>query len=106
MGSQIVLREVYGVRVVAIYGKFDVTNASEVADALEHAAVGRDALVVSLERCDHLDIEGVAALMFLHRRLGCGFVIVCGTQRPFEITGVDKHIRVEKTIEDALRYLS
>lgn len=105
MGSQLIIRDVRGIRVVAIVGPFDALNAAELAQALHRAADGQQFLVVSLEQCSHVDIEAVAVLMLLHRRLGSALAIASAHHRVFEITGVDDIVLVAPSLDEAVRRL-
>jgi len=106
MGSQLIIRDARTIRVVAIVGPFDALNVADIARGLQRAAEGRQTLVVSLQQCTHVDIEAVAALTLLHRRLGAGLILASGPQRVFEITGVDKFIRIFPSVNDALRQVA
>jgi len=106
MGSNLLVYERRGVRVAVVHGSFDITNATEVGSALRNAARYRSELVVSLNECSHIDIDGIATLLLLHRRMGDRLILVCTPQRIFEMTGVQKVIRIERTVDDAVRRLN
>ena len=88
----------------AVRGRFDITNATEIGLALAQAALDREHLVVSLNACSYIDVDGVAQLLLLRRRLG-GYVVVSEPRRVFEITNIQKIIRIEPSVEDAIRWI-
>jgi anti-anti-sigma factor len=97
--------DLQGVQVASVRGIFDITNATEVARSLTAACGDGTSLVVSLDGCSHIDIEAIAVLILLHRRIGTGLVVVCEPRRVFEFTGIQRLVRVEPTIEDAVRWI-
>jgi anti-sigma B factor antagonist len=100
-----------GVRVVAVAGELDVTEAPEVERAITSAAADRDrALVIDLAECEFIDSTGLAAILHGLKpagRLdgGQGVAILCpdGHVRDlFRITAIDQSIPVVATADEAM----
>lgn len=106
MGSNVLVYDLRGIRVAVVHGPFDITNATEIGSTLRRAARYRDEMIVSLRGCSHIDIDGIATLLLLHRRLGEHLILVCAPQRIFETTGLQRFVRIERSIESAVRRLT
>jgi anti-anti-sigma regulatory factor len=93
-----------GVAVAWVRGRFDTTTATDIGVALARASE-RDELILSLRECTYIDLDGIGVLARLNRSLRGRLVIVDDSRPAFDRTGMYKVIRVERSIEEAVRWM-
>jgi anti-anti-sigma regulatory factor len=102
--SSVVVSEVDGITVASIHGVCDATTASDIGGTLARAAE-RDELIVSLRDCSYIDIDLIAVLTRLYRRLGQRFCVVDDLRPAVERTGMHRVFHIERNIDDAVRWM-
>jgi anti-sigma B factor antagonist len=97
-----------GAVVVRLAGELDLYNAPEVREALrDAAAAGPPRLVVDLTEVSFIDSTALGALIDARRRLANrdAFLLASpgrAVQRALEVSGLDRHLSVRATVDDAL----
>lgn len=106
-----------GVRIVAIRGELDLSNAFSLEAPLEEAIAAGDASVlVDLSECEFIDSTGIALIVRAWQRLdrnadggGSGLVVICShndqVRRVLDITGLELSIPIHETRDEALAAL-
>ena len=94
--------------VVQLAGELDLYNANVVRDALlEVCARGPERLVVDLSKVEFLDSTTLGVLIEARSRLPNrrGFLLAAPgaeTRRALQVSGLDRHLAVHATLQDAL----
>jgi anti-anti-sigma factor len=101
------------VAVVRLLGEIDLSNARELEGAIHTAASGASAIVLDLAGLDYVDSAGVGMLQRLGRRANdeqrsLRVVAPEGSAalRVLELTALAAALRVDDTVERALRLLA
>ena len=95
--------------VVRLAGELDLYNAPEIREALlEEVAGGPDRLVVDLSGVEFVDSTALGVLIEARSKLANrrGFMIAAPrieTRRALEISGLDKHLAIHDTVDEALQ---
>jgi len=95
--------------VVRLAGELDLYNAEQVKTALQEAAARRpERLVVDLAGVSFVDSTALAVLIDARRRLQgqAAFRLAAPgheVRRALEISGLDRHLPVHASVDDALR---
>lgn len=104
-------------RVIAVRGELDLSNASDLEAPLEEAIASGDASVlIDLTECEFIDSTGIALIVRAWQRLdrgaegdGSGRVVISSqndqVRRVLEITGLELSIPIHGTREEALAAL-
>lgn len=104
-------------RVIAVRGELDLSNASDLEAPLEEAIASGDASVlIDLTECEFIDSTGIALIVMAWQRLdrgaegdGSGRVVISSqndqVRRVLEITGLELSIPIHGTREEALAAL-
>lgn len=104
-------------RVIAVRGELDLSNASDLEAPLEEAIASGDASVlIDLTECEFIDSTGIALIVRAWQRLdrgaegdGSGRVVISSqndqVRRVLEITGLALSIPIHGTREEALAAL-
>jgi anti-anti-sigma factor len=108
--AELELDEPADVRVARLRGEIDLSNASDIADALADAATGaRLGLVLDMAALRHLDSAGVRLLFDLRRRLAYHRQQVAVAVPPgsrvravLDMAAVGDTLPVAETVEDAV----
>jgi anti-anti-sigma factor len=94
---------------LALAGEFDLSNASQVEDALKEAETDRPSLlVIDLRELTFMDSTGLRVMVSADARArddSRRLVVVQGPEsvhRVFRITGLDDHLDIVETPEAAL----
>jgi anti-sigma B factor antagonist len=97
-----------GAWVVHLGGELDLYNADSVREALREV-VGKqpERLVVDLEEVDFIDSTALGALIEARSTLGSGGTLLLAaptheTRRALQVSGLDRHLPVHGTVDDAL----
>jgi anti-sigma B factor antagonist len=99
--------EVGSAVVVRLGGELDLYNADPVRTALA-AAIDREPsrLVVDIAQVEFMDSTALSVLIEARRRLkGPQFRLAApqeGTRRTLEVSGLDRHLNVHATVDEAL----
>jgi anti-anti-sigma factor len=111
--AQVSVEERDGVTVAAITGEVDISNASEVADALVELPNLALGLIVDLRGVDYLDSTGVSLLHELAlrlRRRSQRLIVVCPVgcppRRVLELTALPSHSPVLDDLPSAIRAMA
>ena len=93
--------------VVRLAGELDLYNAEEVRTALADAASSSPArVVVDLSEVDFVDSTALGVLVEARARVGAQRLVLAApqldTRRTLQVSGLDRHIAVHDTVEDAL----
>jgi len=97
-----------GAWVVRLGGELDLYNADAVREALREVAGKRPArLVVDLEEVDFIDSTALGALIEARSTLGgSGTLLLAApaheTRRALQVSGLDRHLPVHATVDEAL----
>jgi anti-anti-sigma factor len=100
--------EVDGAIVVRLGGELDLYNAEQVRAALAGAIAREPArLVIDVTQVEFLDSTALSVLVEARRKLSAGQLRLAGpppdTRRALEVSGLDRHLNVHDTVDDALR---
>lgn len=94
------------VDVLRVDGDVDVLTAPKLLDLIAEAPAAAK-VVVDLSNCRYFDSSGVTALVRTFKARGAHLRVVVPEQAPirkiFAITGLLSVLRVESTLEDAIR---
>jgi anti-sigma B factor antagonist len=93
--------------VVRLAGELDLYNAEDVRTALAEAASSSPArVVVDLSEVDFVDSTALGVLVEARARVGEQRLVLAApqldTRRTLQVSGLDRHIAVHDTVEDAL----
>jgi anti-sigma B factor antagonist len=93
--------------VVRLAGELDLYNAEEVRTALANAASSSPArVVVDLAEVDFVDSTALGVLVEARAKVGGQRLVLAApqldTRRTLQVSGLDRHIVVHDTVEDAL----
>ena len=93
--------------VLRLGGELDLYNVGQVREALAAAAEDRPArVVVDLSRVTFLDSTALGVLVEARAALPEGALRLAAPQlettRALKVSGLDRHLRVDDTVEDAL----
>jgi anti-sigma B factor antagonist len=93
-----------GARIVRVHGEVDIYSAPKLETAITAAESDAPALVVvDLRDCRYMDSSAFRVLIKKHESLDSRmFVVVDSTsfaRRLFQITGLDKHLRIVADLE-------
>ncbi len=98
--------EVDGAVVVRLRGELDLYNAEDIRSALADAAARKPPrIVVDLSEVEFVDSTVLGVLIETRSRAGRGFVLAAPqheTRRTLQISGLDRHLTVCDTVEDAV----
>lgn len=93
--------------VVRLAGELDLYNAEEVRAALADA-IGRDPkrIVVDMTDVEFIDSTALGVLIEARSKLGRDGLTLAGpqldTRRTLQVSGLDRHLPVHDTVDDAL----
>jgi anti-sigma B factor antagonist len=111
--ARVVFEDRNGVRVAAIIGEVDVSNAGEVASAFSDLSGLSAGLVIDLSGLDYLDSSGIALLHDLALRLRERFqrlIVVSPPSTPprrvLELTALDSQTLILDELEIAIEALT
>jgi anti-sigma B factor antagonist len=96
-----------GAMVVRLAGELDLYNAEDVRGALAQA-LGADPtrIVVDLSEVQFVDSTALGVLIEARSKLGRGDLRLAGlrleTRRTLQVSGLDRHLPVHDTVDDAL----
>ncbi len=100
------------VALVRAVGDVDLDNAGRLHEALVAALeTGTERLVVDLRGVTHFDSSALGVVVLLMKRLrgnGGELALVCDgaeVRRPFEVTGLDRSIRLFESVAAAVEYV-
>jgi anti-sigma B factor antagonist len=96
-----------GATVVRLAGELDLYNADEVRSALQRAlAEGPARLVIDLSQVEFIDSTALGVLIETRSKLGQARLALAapqlGTRRALQVSGLDRHLSVHDTVDDAL----
>lgn len=96
-----------GAVVVSLAGELDLYNADEIRAALAEAiASGPRCVVIDLAEVEFVDSTALGVLVEARSELGPdGFRLAApqlGTRRALQVSGLDRHLPVHDTVDDAL----
>lgn len=97
-----------GAAVVRLAGELDLYNAEKVRTALGGAAAGDPVrVVIDLSAVEFIDSTALGVLIEARSKLGpTGLVLAApqiGTRRALEVSGLDRHLPVHDSVDDALK---
>ena len=92
---------------ISLAGELDLYNAEEIRAALAEAiAAGPRCVVIDLAEVEFVDSTALGALVEARSQLGAdGFRLAApqlGTRRALQVSGLDRHLPVYDTVDDAL----
>jgi anti-sigma B factor antagonist len=98
---------VNGAMVVRLAGELDLYNADEVRAALSQAMEGSPRrVVVDMAEVEFVDSTALGVLIEARSRLGRDGIVLAApqldTRRTLQVSGLDRHLRVDDTVEAAL----
>ena len=93
--------------VVRLVGEIDLYNAEEIRAALAAAAAASPArLVIDLSEVDFVDSTALGVLIEARAKVGPQRLVLAApgldTRRTLQVSGLDRHLAVHDTVEDAL----
>ena len=92
--------------IVRLAGELDLYNAHAVREALVQAcADGPERVIVDLSEVEFIDSTALGVLIDAHRKLEGGLRVACPQdpiRRALQISGIDRHLKVHDSVEDAL----
>jgi anti-sigma B factor antagonist len=94
-----------GAVVVKLAGDLDLYNAEQVRSALASAIDRSPRVVVDLGEVDFIDSTALGAFVDAHRKLEGGLRIANpqdAIRRALQVSGIDRHLKVHDTVDDAL----
>jgi anti-sigma B factor antagonist len=96
-----------GAVVVRLAGELDLYNAEEIRTALVEAiATSPSRLVIDMSEVEFVDSTALGVLIEARARVGAERIAIAApqldTRRTLEVSGLDRHLRVCDTVEDAL----
>ena len=96
-----------GALVMRLGGELDLYNAEELRTALARAIAGEPGrIVIDLSLVDFIDSTALGVLIEARTQLGNDSLRLAAPQleprRALQVSGLDKHLRVHETVEDAL----
>ncbi len=97
--------------IVTAAGEIDIATVSQLREHLFALAEDGRPLVADLDQVSFIDAAGLGALVGAARRAaahGACLLVVCArpqTRRLFGLTGLDRHIPLAGTLDEALRAL-
>lgn len=94
--------------VVRLAGELDLYNADEVRAALTRALDGApDRIVVDMSQVEFIDSTALGILIEARSRLGRTRIALAApqieTRRALQVSGLDRHLAVHDSVDDALR---
>lgn len=96
-----------GTVVARLVGELDLANAAALRTALFDAAAHADRLVVDLGAVTFVDSTILGVIVETRRALGSRPLLLAApnaeTRRALEVTGLERHLGVYDTVDDALR---
>lgn len=97
-----------GAVVISLGGELDLYNADEVRAALSEAIDDRpDRIVVDMAEVEFVDSTALGVLIEARSKLGRPALVLCApqleTRRTLQVSGLDRHLPVHDTLDDALR---
>ncbi len=97
-----------GAAVVRLAGELDLYNAETVRNALAGAAAdGPARVVIDLSQVEFIDSTALGVLIEARSKLGTtGLVLAApqiSTRRALAVSGLDRHLPVHDTVDDALK---
>ena len=104
----ITVRRERGCVVATVAGEIDISTVGGLRERLFELAEGREPLIVDLDRVTFIDSTGLGALVGTSRRAaehGGSLRAVCAqprTRRLLWLTGVDRRIPLESSLDKAL----
>ena len=104
----IAVRSERGCVIAVVTGEIDISTVGELRECLFELAEGSEPLIVDLDRVTFIDSAGLGALVGTSRRVaehGGSLRAVCTqpqTKKLLWITGVDRRIPLEASLDDAL----
>ncbi|HEX7084604.1 MAG TPA: STAS domain-containing protein [Gaiellaceae bacterium] len=96
-----------GAAVVRLAGELDLYNAEEVRAALSTALEdGPERVVVDLSEVEFIDSTALGVLIEARSKLGRGGLTLAApqieTRRALQVSGLDRHLPVHDTVDEAL----
>jgi len=96
-----------GATVVRLAGELDLYNADTVRTALASAIEDEPSrLVVDMSEVEFIDSTALGVLIEARSKLGRGGLALAapqlGTRRALEVSGLDRHLPIHDTVDDAL----
>ena len=93
--------------VVRLAGELDLYNAEEVRAALTDAiASAPERLVIDMAEVDFVDSTALGVLIEARAKVGAERLAIAApqldTRRTLQVSGLDRHLSVHDTVEDAL----
>lgn len=93
--------------VVRLAGELDLYNAEEIRGAIGEAiATSPRRIVVDLAEVDFVDSTALGMLIEARSRLGADRLVLAApqleTRRTLQVSGLDRHLAVYDTVDDAL----
>jgi anti-sigma B factor antagonist len=101
------VESVDGAVVVRLAGELDLYNAEEIRAALAQAIEGSPRrVVVDMGDVEFVDSTALGVLIEAHSKLGRDRLALAApqldTRRTLQVSGLDRHLKVHETVEDAL----
>jgi anti-sigma B factor antagonist len=98
-----------GAVVVALVGELDLYNSEQLRVALAGPIASQPArLVVDLAEVEFVDSTALGVLVEARSQLGAGSFRVAApqldTRRALQVSGLDRHLQVHDTVDDALAH--
>ena len=97
------------VELLSVSGELDMSNSSELRRRVERAVrEGRDRVVIDLDRLEHMDSSGLAALIDGHQlteaRGGRLALVITSesVRRTVEVRGLDRLFRIVASVDEAV----
>ncbi len=111
MGEALTIRvqEEGGHVIVAVAGEIDIATVAQLREHLYVLAASGRQVVADLDQVGFIDAAGLGALVGAARRAaehGARLQVVCARpqiRRLFELTGLDNHIPLPRTLAEALQ---
>ena len=96
-----------GATIVQLAGELDLYNADEVRAALTTAiAAGPDRVIVDMSQVEFIDSTALGVLIEARSKLGRGGLTLAApqieTRRALQVSGLDRHLPVHESIDEAL----
>lgn len=93
--------------IVRLAGELDLYNAEEIRTALADAATASPArLVIDLSEVEFVDSTALGVLIEARAKVGPQRLVLAAprldTRRTLQVSGLDRHLTVHDTVEDAL----
>jgi anti-anti-sigma factor len=96
-----------GAVVISLAGELDLYNADEVRAALADAIEAQpERIVVDMAGVEFVDSTALGVLIEARSKLGRPALVLCSpqleTRRTLQVSGLDRHLPVHDTLDDAL----